>query len=67
VTPVRDRSQVKSEKTGKNIFCANSYAVASAEVLEAFYLKEKGQLIEFSIQHIMDCSSDQAAMKKSQL
>jgi hypothetical protein len=39
VTPVRDRSKWISPKTGAKMYCASSYAVATAEVLEAYLLK----------------------------
>jgi hypothetical protein len=46
------------------MYCASSYAVATAEVMEGFYLKSKGKLNPLSVQQISDCSSSESIMSK---
>lgn len=62
MTAVRDRSKWISPETGEKMYCASSYAVATAEVLEGYYLKTKGKLVPLSVQQISDCSSNESIM-----
>lgn len=61
VTPVRDITSMVNS-LGKQMYCAASYAVAAAETLEALFLEDKGLLNQFSVQQILDCSSDEKFM-----
>lgn len=65
VTAVRDRSKWISPETGEKMYCASSYAVVTAEVLEGYYLKTKGKLVPLSVQQISDCSSNESIMSKT--
>lgn len=58
VSSVKDRSKEKQRYTGKNIFCASSYATVTAEAIEGAYYVETKRAKKFSVQQIVDCSSN---------
>ena len=49
VTPVRDRSKWISPETGAKMYCASSYAVATAELLEGFHFRNSKKLVPRSV------------------
>ena len=62
MTDVKDFTKMVDPKSGLKTHCAASYAVAASELLEAYFVKEKGELYPMSYQQIMDCSSDKQQM-----
>ena len=65
VTAVKDRSKWISPTSGQKEYCAGSYAVATAEVLEGYQYLSKKKLLEVSVQQILDCSSNASLMSKT--
>ena len=59
VTRVRDRIHKPS---GSEDICASSYATATIEAIEGAYAIHKNELMEFSDQQIIDCSSTNEIM-----
>lgn len=49
VTRVRDRSKWISPLTGTKMYCASSYAVATAELLEGYLSIQKGKIVPLSV------------------
>ena len=49
VTRVRDRTKWISNLNQAKLYCASSYAVVTAEMLEAKYAKRTGKVVPFSV------------------
>lgn len=63
VSSVKDRSKQKRRYTERNVFCASSYATVTAEAIEGAYYVETKRAKKFSVQQIVDCSSNYEVME----